>query len=249
MLERSDRRASRAPPRGGGAAGIRAGFFHFSTKDVAFTAEPLDGSQSQRRRRTRAYARGAAHVALPPPRVDGDLPRTLLARRTWRRFARRPRPWRTSRRCWPHVPHRAAHGAWRRARGPAYVACPARATRARGLRAGAGRRRLPRALSLRRGPPSARAARRAAPPGGASPTTRRRRTGTATRARWCCSRPSSRACGGATTTRARIAPISWRPATSARRSCWRRPGWGWRRSARWRSFRLAQSSATWGSTA
>ena len=91
MLERSDRpRESERRLAAWASWNPAAGFFHFSNKDVAFTAEPLDGSREPKAPPDTKHVRGAAHVALPPPRVDGDLPRTLLARRTWRRFARRP---------------------------------------------------------------------------------------------------------------------------------------------------------------
>jgi SagB-type dehydrogenase family enzyme len=74
-----------------------ASYFHFSTKDAH---GPMDPAATMRRLRRRAkqhpmppptkqYA-GRARVALPPPRTDGELARTLLDRRTWRTFARRP---------------------------------------------------------------------------------------------------------------------------------------------------------------
>jgi SagB-type dehydrogenase family enzyme len=70
-----------------------AGFLHFSTKDVPFVRES-DAWPARMRRRARTepmppavkpYPR-SRRVALPEGRADGELPATLLARRTWRRF-------------------------------------------------------------------------------------------------------------------------------------------------------------------
>lgn len=73
-----------------------AGFFHTSTKDVPFS----DVETSTRFLRARAKSSpipspvkrypNADTVSLPPPRVDGEFARVVLARRTWRKFSRRP---------------------------------------------------------------------------------------------------------------------------------------------------------------
>jgi SagB-type dehydrogenase family enzyme len=73
-----------------------AGFFHTSTKDIAYV-EPLDGVRALRRQArswpspppVKRYARAPA-VALPAPRTDGEFAEVLLARRTWRQFSARP---------------------------------------------------------------------------------------------------------------------------------------------------------------
>jgi SagB-type dehydrogenase family enzyme len=73
-----------------------ASFFHFSTKDGHAPIEPdVDTRQLRRRARslgvpppTKRYPH-ARHVALPPAMREGELPRLLLERRTWRRFSRR----------------------------------------------------------------------------------------------------------------------------------------------------------------
>lgn len=94
LLERSDRPRD---PRVAGMSALdpwnpEAGFFHTATKDVRFW--------SPRRARREAVARaeltpmpapvkcyrGVRLVPLPRPAVDADLPRVLLARRTWRRY-------------------------------------------------------------------------------------------------------------------------------------------------------------------
>lgn len=74
-----------------------AGFFHFSSKDVVYERDP---AASYRRLVRRAKRRpmpppvkrypGAPQIALPAPRTEGEFPRLLLARRTWRRFSREP---------------------------------------------------------------------------------------------------------------------------------------------------------------
>ena len=75
-----------------------AGFFHFSTRDAPF----VDVETARRHARAKARRvppppfvktlRGTARVALPREAGDGDLARTLLARRTWRRFGTGPVP-------------------------------------------------------------------------------------------------------------------------------------------------------------
>lgn len=74
-----------------------AGFFHFSTKDV-----PFERDHEAAEREFRAHARThpmpgavarrprAPFRALPPADRTGEFREVLEARRTWRRFARRP---------------------------------------------------------------------------------------------------------------------------------------------------------------
>ena len=74
-----------------------AGFFHARTRDVAFATT----RQAARRARDQAkqwpmppvvkrYPRGTRAIPLPPPKIDGEFPRVLTSRRTWRRFSARP---------------------------------------------------------------------------------------------------------------------------------------------------------------
>jgi len=70
-----------------------AGFFHFSTKNVA---PPANRERSEEVLREEASSVGAppalkrythaAEVELPPPRIEGEFPQVLLDRRTWRSF-------------------------------------------------------------------------------------------------------------------------------------------------------------------
>jgi SagB-type dehydrogenase family enzyme len=76
-----------------------AGFLHFSTKDVRYRpAGPALGRALQRLAKTTpvppSFKRypGASQTRLPPAATGGSFPETLLARRTWRRFARRALP-------------------------------------------------------------------------------------------------------------------------------------------------------------
>lgn len=73
-----------------------AGFFHFSTKDVPYSAD-FEATDRALRRFAKSrpmpvaikrYPR-AAQVRLPAPATTGEFPRVLLARRTWRRFSPR----------------------------------------------------------------------------------------------------------------------------------------------------------------
>jgi SagB-type dehydrogenase family enzyme len=74
-----------------------AAFFHRSTRDVKFAT---DIEASVRRKRALARRRplppavkryrGIPRIKLPLERLDTEFPRTLLGRRTWRRFSRRP---------------------------------------------------------------------------------------------------------------------------------------------------------------
>ena len=74
-----------------------AGFFHFSTKDVLYDPDPLRESRHLRRKAKKCpmpapvkHYPKAPQTPLPPYRTQGEFPRTLLARRTWRRFSARP---------------------------------------------------------------------------------------------------------------------------------------------------------------
>jgi len=97
IVERSRRplrsRVSAAALEGWSRWNPAAGFFHFSTRNVQVETD-LAGSERDLRRKARTapvpsptkHYRGVPHVALPPPRTDGEFPSVLLARRTWRRF-------------------------------------------------------------------------------------------------------------------------------------------------------------------
>lgn len=97
MLQRSDRKPAPAESQMQGWAkwNPAAGFFHFSTKRIRY---PWTPEQYERRLRRKALTepqpapvkryRDRARVALPRPRVEGELSHTLLERRTWRAFGR-----------------------------------------------------------------------------------------------------------------------------------------------------------------
>ncbi len=74
-----------------------AGFFHFSTKDLIYAQDPKDEERHfQIRARRVAVPSSVKHypralqIRLPQPRRGGEFADVLLARRTWRRFSRRP---------------------------------------------------------------------------------------------------------------------------------------------------------------
>lgn len=72
-----------------------AGFFHASTKDVAFAEgsgrhPAMNGIPPKPRSIPVKRYTGQPHVSLPHAVMDGELARTLLDRRTWRRFSARP---------------------------------------------------------------------------------------------------------------------------------------------------------------
>jgi len=74
-----------------------AGFFHVRTRDVAFAttrqAARHARAQAEQRRMpaiVKRYPRRTPAIPLPPPRRDGEFPRVLTARRTWRRFSVKP---------------------------------------------------------------------------------------------------------------------------------------------------------------
>lgn len=75
-----------------------AGWFHLSTKDIAyrdpedFERHLKDKAQNQPPPAKRKRYRDARQFALPPPIADGDFPKVLLERRTWRQFSPRPVP-------------------------------------------------------------------------------------------------------------------------------------------------------------
>ena len=95
LLHRSDRpvdpreRAMAAMERWNPAAG----FFHTATRHVRFIrtseAELILRRQARDWPMPRAVKRirGAPSIRLPQPFIDGEFPRVLLARRTWRRFS------------------------------------------------------------------------------------------------------------------------------------------------------------------
>lgn len=98
VLQRSDRRMSveEAAMAKWEPWNPAAGFFHDATRNVRFV-DFFEGSRlleekartSRPPRPTKRY-RGAAVRVLPRVSGDGEFPRVLLARRTWRQFARRP---------------------------------------------------------------------------------------------------------------------------------------------------------------
>ena len=73
-----------------------AGFFHMATRDVRFLSTREAARAMARQARAWPMPRpvkriaGARLVALPPHKDGGEFPGVLLARRTWRRFSRRP---------------------------------------------------------------------------------------------------------------------------------------------------------------
>ena len=96
LLERSDRSQPHALALESWSAwNPAAGLFHFSTKDTPYV--DVAAAERQLRRKARLLPpppfvkRARARiVTLPPPDVAGELPATLLARRTWRRFGPEP---------------------------------------------------------------------------------------------------------------------------------------------------------------
>jgi SagB-type dehydrogenase family enzyme len=75
-----------------------AGFFHDATRDVRFLAAVEGGRLQREKARTvppppavKRYPRARSY-RLPLTKTDGEFPRALLARRTWRQFAKRPLP-------------------------------------------------------------------------------------------------------------------------------------------------------------
>jgi SagB-type dehydrogenase family enzyme len=99
FLDRSDRPADARVEamRGWDSWNPAAGFLHFSTKDYDFAGSERQVDAVLRRRLrekplpapTKPVMASCA-VPLPAARLDGGLARALRARRTWRRFSRRP---------------------------------------------------------------------------------------------------------------------------------------------------------------
>jgi SagB-type dehydrogenase family enzyme len=99
VLDRSDGRvpSSRAAMSGWNDWAPIAPLFHFATKNTSYHT---DIAQAERKLRRQAASRPmpppvktyprAARVALPEARVDGELPRALRERRTWRHFSSAP---------------------------------------------------------------------------------------------------------------------------------------------------------------
>ncbi len=76
-----------------------AGFFHFSTRDVEFTKDPVaafrnlqQSAKSQPMPRFGKSYPGARRVPLPAASSAGEFPRILKDRRTWRKFSAKPVP-------------------------------------------------------------------------------------------------------------------------------------------------------------
>jgi SagB-type dehydrogenase family enzyme len=71
-----------------------AGFFHTSTKDVRILpAQKSEGVQAPRGRMppvVKRYLRKTPSIELPKPMDEGEFPRVLRSRRTWRRFSTNP---------------------------------------------------------------------------------------------------------------------------------------------------------------
>jgi SagB-type dehydrogenase family enzyme len=72
-----------------------AGFFHLSTKDLTFERDPakefralVQLAKSRPIPRPIKSYRKAMQVALPAAIVDSEFPRTLMERRTWRKFSK-----------------------------------------------------------------------------------------------------------------------------------------------------------------
>jgi SagB-type dehydrogenase family enzyme len=74
-----------------------ASYFHLSTKDTKFAGDAAEefrtvvelAKTKPMPRPVKRYSQ-APRLELPTPRVDGEFARVLQARRTWRRFSKRP---------------------------------------------------------------------------------------------------------------------------------------------------------------
>jgi SagB-type dehydrogenase family enzyme len=98
LLQRSDRKETKAEQamcawRDWNPA---AGFFHFTSKDVAYETDLAKANRALRKKaRTHPMPPPVKHYlhakkfALTAPKIDSEFPQVLLARRTWRQFARR----------------------------------------------------------------------------------------------------------------------------------------------------------------
>lgn len=74
-----------------------AGFFHFSTKDMPYPRSPEHAGELWRRLGPRTpmpaplkQCSGGRRIVLPRAAAEGPFPDVLLARRTWREFAKAP---------------------------------------------------------------------------------------------------------------------------------------------------------------
>src|SRR5713101_8091944 len=74
-----------------------AGYLHFSLRDTIYEANEAVLLRKMRRRTLEQRPPSPAEhypkarsMALPAPRADGEFPRVLLERRTWRRFSSKP---------------------------------------------------------------------------------------------------------------------------------------------------------------
>jgi SagB-type dehydrogenase family enzyme len=97
LLERRDRPQPRAAALDAWKSwNPAAGFLHFTTRDLRYLEHESDVRQIGRKAKAappppavKRLPPSVPRVALPAPRVDGEFPGVLLARRTWRRFAPR----------------------------------------------------------------------------------------------------------------------------------------------------------------
>ena len=99
FLERSDQpRSAKSRAMGDwGDWNPTAGFFHSSTKDIPYETNVAAAEKRQRKHArkhpmpppVKSYPR-APQLALPDERREGELPRVLLERRTWRHFSAAP---------------------------------------------------------------------------------------------------------------------------------------------------------------
>jgi SagB-type dehydrogenase family enzyme len=74
-----------------------AGYFHLATKDVEFETDASKEFRGVLRLARSTPMPGpfkrypkARQVRLPPARINGEFPKVLLTRRTWRKFSKRP---------------------------------------------------------------------------------------------------------------------------------------------------------------
>ncbi|HET7108574.1 MAG TPA: SagB family peptide dehydrogenase [Candidatus Acidoferrum sp.] len=99
VLERSDEKQDPRVAAMQGWAGWNpaAGFFHFSTKDTAYSPDPMMAFAELKRRAKhdamplplKSYA-GAPRTRLPAARGTGEFAEVLRGRRTWRKFGAEP---------------------------------------------------------------------------------------------------------------------------------------------------------------
>jgi SagB-type dehydrogenase family enzyme len=99
LLQQSDRDMSGVEARleAWGGWSPAAAYFHCATRDVTYTSD-LEAAGRQLRAKARRNPlpaaikryRGLPVAGLPKPDTDGEFPRVLQDRRTWRRFSRTP---------------------------------------------------------------------------------------------------------------------------------------------------------------